>query len=264
MTTAAKMFEKLSESLNRPFSSIEAYGLALSKFGWWSASKRGRGASPRSVMDGAKLLLAILANGPSELANRENGVESFFLDYANLVVAPNIIDEPWVKLVMSEMGLAKDAGFLDFLAALLSLHISNEVDRVVFYSPDPEGFHGDDVVYEGPHIEARIKGPTPAAGIRFMLSHAILDRLKAEGHDVEPLLGEKEITFVHRFFALLIEAQKKGDEREIESFAGAIRVVAECTGRGIGFERFFGAMQFEAIASAFRDASDSLEAPTEH
>lgn len=264
MTTAAKMFEKLSESLNRPFSSVEAYGLALSKYGWWSRNKRGRGAVSRSVMDGSKLLLAILANGPSDLVSRETGVESFFLDYANLRVEPTLIKEPWVACVMDELGLAKDAGFLDFIAAFLSRYIDGTADRVIFHSPDPEGFHGDDDVYDGPNIEVRIKGPNPAGGIRFMLSHAVLNKLEAQGVDVEPLLGVKEIRFAHYFFALLVEAQEKGDKMSVESFGNAIRAVAEHNARGIGFERFFGALQFEAIASAFRDAFDDQEAVTEH
>ncbi|WP_275789779.1 hypothetical protein [Pararhizobium gei] len=264
MTTAAKMFEKLSVSINRSFSNVEAYGLALSKYGWWSPGKRGRGAMPRSVMDGGKLLLAILATGPSELTSREQGVESFFLDYANLRVAPNMLNEPWVRCVMGELGLGNDAGFLDFIAAFLARYIDGTADRIIFFSPDPPGFHGDDDVYEGPNIEIRIKGPNPAGGIRFMLSHAVLNKLEADGVDTEPLMGTKEIPFAHYFFAHLAEAKKKGDTLEIEGFAGAIRVVAENNARGIGFERFFGALQFEAIASAFREASDNLEAPTEH
>lgn len=264
MTTAAKMFEKLSESLNRPFSSVEAYGLALSKHGWWSRNKRGRGAVSRSVMDGSKLLLSILSNGPSELASHEAGVECFFLDYANLRVEPTVVNEPWVRCVVDELGLEKKAGFLDFIAAFLSRYIDGTADRIIFHSPDSEGFHGDDDVYDGPNIEVRIKGPNPAGGIRFMLSHAILNKLEAQGVDVEPLLGMKEIPFAHYFFSLLVEAEEKGDMQSVASFGNVIRVVAERNARGIGFERFFGALQVEAIASAFRDASDDQEVATEH
>lgn len=264
MTTAAKMFEKLSGSLNLPFSSVEAYGLALRKYGWWNPGKRGRGAIPRSVMDGGKLLLAILANGPSELTSREPGVENFFLRYANMQVASPLLDKPWVRCVMDELGLAKDAGFLDFIAAFLTLYIDGTADCVIFHSPDPEGFHGDDDVYEGPGIEIRIKGLHPSGSIRFMLSRAILNKLEAQGEDIEPLMGVKEIPFLHWLYARHAEAKRKGDMQAVMSFGEAIRDLAKRNDRGIGFERFFGALQFEAIASAFREASDDQEAVTEH
>lgn len=259
MTTAAKMFEKLSESINQSFSKVEAYGLALSKYGWWVSGKRGRGATPRTVMDGSKLLLAILANGPADLVDRTVGVESFFLDYAKLRVEPEMLKEPWVRCVMNMLALPDDAGFLDFIAAFLTRYINETVDEIVFHSPEPEGFYGADVI-EIPEVEVRIKGPMPAGGIRFMLSHAILNKLKSEGVNTKPLLGVKEIRFAHYFFADLVKAQESGDIASVLGFANAIREVAEHNLRGIGFERFFNSHQFAAIALAFSEASKSEDA----
>lgn len=256
MTTAAKMFKNLSESLNKPFSSVEAYGLALSKYGWWAPNKRGRAAVARTIKDGSKLLLSILATGPSELTRRDAGVESFFLDYANLRVDPNKLAEPWIKYVMQELGLAEDAKFIDFMTAFLTAFVNDTAENVIFYSPDPEGFHGDDDVYEGPNLEIRIKGPNPAGAISFMLSLKLLNRLEADGVDIEPLMGIKEIPFVHYFFACLVEAQKKGEQKCVESFGSAIRAVSQRNARGIGFERYLGGRQFDAIASAFRESMD--------
>lgn len=258
MTTAAKMFEKLAESINQSFSKVEAYGLALSKYGWWAAGKRGRGATPRTVMDGSKLLLAILANGPADLADRTVGVESFFLDYANLRVEPQMLKEPWVRCVMKVLELPEDAGFLDFIAAFLTRYINETVDEVVFHSPEPEGFYGADVV-EIPEVEVRIKGPMPAGGIRFMLSHAILNKLKSDGVNTKPLLGVKEIRFAHYFFAELAKARESGDVGSALGFAQVIRETVEHNLRGIGFERFFNSHQFASIALAFSEAAKAQE-----
>lgn len=247
MTTAARLFEKLAENLGRPFSSVEAYGLALRKMGWWQPTKRGRSANPLTIEDGAKLLLSLLSNGPTDIPN-------FVTDYAGLRLFEARRREPWVQAVAAALDLDLDASFLDFVVAFTREYASRDITKIIFYSPDPEGFHGSDeeFVFKGPEIEVRIKGPMPTASISFLLSHEMLEKITPELKDHDLLYGVKELIFWDALYVDLYQAIAADDDELTESIGEAIREKQRKFSKGIGFERYFSAEKIDAVADAYR------------
>lgn len=249
MTTATKITESLAEALGRTHSSVESYGLVLRRFGWWQAAKRGRGARPLTSMEAAKLLLAVMSEGPADLAGPEGS--GFFLRYANLALLPNLRDDPIVSAVREMMGLKRNAEFLDYLDGLVRLFRDGQATDLIFHSPDPEGF-ADDWVWEGPSVDIRVAGPFPTASITFLLSHDLIDRLVASGHSRDDLLGPKTLAFVDQLFGWRADvAEKHGPDAEAElaGFDNAISGLREQYNRGVRFERAIGGREVDAVAS---------------
>lgn len=249
MTTAKAVSESLAEALGRSFASVESYGLVLRKFGWWQAAKRGRGARSMTSMEAAKLLLAVMSEGPSDLAGSEGS--GFFLRYANLALVPSLRDSPVASAVRDMMGIKRNAEFLDYLDGLVRLFRDGQATDLIFHSPDPEGF-ADDWVWGGPSVDIRVAGPFPTASITFLLSHDLIERLVASGHSRDDLLGPKTLAFVDQLFGWRADvAEKHGPDAEADlaGFDKAISGLREQYDRGVRFERAIGGREVEAVAS---------------
>ncbi|MCG7504066.1 hypothetical protein [Mesorhizobium retamae] len=244
--TAADLVRALSASLRVPFPTIEAYTSTLSRIGWWERPKRGRGARKKSDMDAAKLLLAILSTGPANLPN--------FLQYANMHVAPGQKHSKLVSILRREMDLADDAKFLDFAEGFIRLYRRGETDRVIWHSPMPEGFYGDDAI-DVPGLEMRVKGPVPMGAFTFLLSHSVIDELTDGGEDSAAFLGPQKVEFVHEFLGMAEDAKAKGRATEMLSFGNAFHAVVT-NASGVGFERFVGGSEFAAAAGALNEAAE--------
>lgn len=245
--TAADLVRALSASVRMPFSTVEAYALTLSRIGWWERTKRGRGARKKTDMDAAKLLLSILSAGPSDLPN-------FFLQYANMHLAPGHKRSKLAAILRREMGLPDDAKFLDFAAAFVRLYRTGETARVIWHSPMPEGFYGEGAS-DLPGLEMRVKGPVAMGTFTFMLAHSVVDELTADGGDQATYLGPQKIEFVHEFLGLLDDAKADGRSREQIAFGNAFQAVA-AGASGIGFERFVNDADFAAVAGAMHEAGE--------
>lgn len=250
MSTAKAVTESLAEALGSSFAKLESYGLVLRRFGWWQAAKRGRGARPMTSMEGAKLLLAVLSEGPSDLAGAEGS--GFFLRYANLALLPSMRDDPIVAAIRDAMGLKRTAEFLDYLDGLVRLFRDGHATDLIYHSPEPEGFM-DEWLWDGPSVDIRVKGPFPLASISFLLSHDTIERMVAEGHDVEALLGPKTLAFVDQLYGWRADAAEKpgaDPERDLAGFDAAIDGLRKQHDRGIKFERAIGGREVDAVARA--------------
>ncbi|TWG99314.1 hypothetical protein L598_001500000370 [Mesorhizobium sp. J18] len=245
--TAADLVRALSASVRMPFSTVEAYALTLSRIGWWERTKRGRGARKKTDRDAAKLLLAILSAGPTDLPN-------FFLQYANMHVAPGQKHSKLVAILRREMELAEDAKFFDFAAAFVRLYRLGETGRVIWHSPMPEGFYGEGAA-DVPGLEMRVKGPVPMGTFTFTLAHSVVDELTADGDDQADYLGPQKIEFVHEFLGMMADAKADGRSTEQMAFGNAYQAVMS-EASGVGFERFVGGSEFAAVAAAMSEAGE--------
>lgn len=238
MTTANTLFEALSASLDKTPAAVEAYGLALRRFNWWPPTKRGRGASPMTEMHAAKLLLALLSEGP-------NALPDFFLRYANTRPVQSVNTGPVLNAVRNELGLVEDAGFLDFIAEIVRLYRDGETDLLIYHRADPPGFR-DDYLYRGPQIDLRVKGPFPIGVIKFQPSAHLIGKLS----DVQDAATEPvTLVFLDQLYGWREDAIKE-DEESTQGLDNAIDHLREETSRGIGFERFIGGREFDAVGRA--------------
>ena len=244
MTTAKAITESLAEALGRPYSSVESYGSALRRFGWWQAAKRGRGARPMTSMEAAKLLLAVMSEGPVDLGGPEGS--GFFLRYANLALVPKMRDDPLVVAIRESMGLKRSDYFLDYINGLVRLFRDGRATELIYHSPEPEGAL-DDWVWGGPNVDIRVSGPFPLASISFQLSDGFIERMVADGHDEKTLMGGKTLPFVHQLYGWRADAAEKAGE-ELAGFDQAIDGLREQYDRGVRFQRAIGAREVDAVA----------------
>lgn len=238
MAAASALIEALAKSLGRTSSSVEAYALSLRRHGWWAESKVGRGARPLTDMDGAKLLLAILGEGPKSLP-------SFFLEYANMVVLPEQADQPALRALRERLDLPASAKLLDFVEAFVRAFREDTVCDVVFHRSSPPGML-EDHVFDGPGVELRIMGPMPFGQISFLPTDELRD---AADQPEVGRAGRHRIVFVHEWYGL--HAENSGEDKE--AFAAAIAELRAERARGVGFERFIGGREFQAIGEALKD-----------
>lgn len=252
MTTATKVTESLAEALGRTHSSVESYGLVLRRMGWWAAAKRGRGARAMTSMEAAKLLLAVLSEGPNDLTGPKGS--GFFLRYANLALSPGMRDDPVVAAIRDSMGLKRTAGFLDYLDGLVRLFRDNRATDLVHYSPAPDGFL-DDWAWGGPNVDVRVKGPFPLASISFLLSHEVIERMVGEGHSEADLMGPKTLAFVHQMYGWRADAIE--DDRDTDGYDGAIEVIRKQFSRGVQFERALDGRAVDAVAKVLAKPESS-------
>lgn len=255
MAKAVDLINALATATGRTASSVESYGLALRRGGWWRETKRGAGALPVNEMDAAKLLLALLSSGPADLAGRrdiddpaKNGYPGgFFIQHANLCALSRKNNAALLRLVREVLELSDDAKFLDFIAALVRLYRDGEAGRLVYWSPDPPGFR-DEWAYEGPDVEVRIKGPFPVGVISFSLALPLIDRLEKSEGNPKPFMGQQRIIFLDQMFAFQEQMESAGGNAE--DYGALIEWLRETTSKGIGYERFFGGREIGAAAAA--------------
>ncbi|MBN9567417.1 MAG: hypothetical protein J0H79_07410 [Alphaproteobacteria bacterium] len=248
MASAEDTYAALADAIGKRPKAVEAYGLRLRSNGWLVRGKRGRGSLPIDNAQAAKLLLALLSGGPSEL-------DEFMPTYATACVMPAASDEPVVRMMRVILGLSDNARFLDFITALVWLFRDGSTDQLIYHAPFEDG-QVDDWVYDGPNIDIRVHGPFPVATIKFHLASPLIEKLVAMGCDHEQLLGEQMIVFLHEIYGHHADAMKQ--RKSTRKYDKAIEKLREDSERGIGFERFIGGRQISAVAAALRDSDDKM------
>lgn len=238
MSTANALFDALANSLDKTPAAVEAYGLALRRAGVWPPTKRGRGASPMTEMHAAKLLLALLSDGP-------NALPGFFVRHLNLRPVKGANSIPVLNAVRNELNLPEDAGFLEFISAFVRLYRGGETDLLIYHRSEPPGF-SDGWHYKGPHIELRVKGPFPIGVITFQPSKHLVDKLSGSSDD-----ATKPVTlaFLDQLYGWREDAIAKHGKSTL-GLDSAIDQLRKETSRGIGFERYIGGREFDAAGRA--------------
>lgn len=241
MTTAKDVSLALAQALARPYASVEAYGLALRRNGWWDPAKRGRGARAMTTREAAQLLLAVLSDGPSTLGSpAEDG--SFFKTYSSLQPSRHGKDQLF-DAVAKELGLAFPASFLDYIEGFVQLFRNGGAESVIHVWPaDPQA-----PAYEwrGPTIHVEISGPYPRAEISFTPSSAFVDR--------HSLPMEEHRGVIRLDFHLAAVASSWVQEREGYEHVSArseVDGIFEAYDRGVRFARIIGAREVDAVAKA--------------
>jgi len=255
MATANDLYRTLAEATGKSVSAVEAYGLGLRKIGRWPPTKPGRGASPVTVMDTAKLLYVMLSAGPNDIGD-------FFMQYANTCPLEKQENAILSRVLRSELALKDDAKFLDYCAAFVGKYSDETIKDVVFWSESPEGMM-EESAYLGPNIEMRVQGPFPIGSFKFILSHKMLDRIADAGGDPKQHMGMIVLPFLPEFFRLAADSRKRADNaeskrlraehlRSADAFSAAIQALRDSTAKGIGFERYLGGREFDAVGRVLR------------
>lgn len=256
MATASNLYEALADAIGVSVSTTEAYGLALRRIKRWPPTKPGRGASPVTVMDSAKLLYVMLSAGP-------NDIGSFFMEYANSCPLEDKENATLYSVLRAELGLKTDAKFLDYCAAFVAKYRDETITDIVFWSEPPEGMM-EESAYPGPSIEMRVQGPFPIGVFKFILSHKMLDRIQDAGGDPKKHMGTVTIPFLPEWFRMAADARREAaaaDSKTMrdahlanaEAYGNVIRIIREKAAKGIGFERYLGGREFYAIGRALRE-----------
>lgn len=252
MITAKQLIQATADAIAAPYPTIEAYGAKLRDFSWWHKTKRGRGANPATTMDAAKLLIAILADGPKALSSGEGDPlarvdgTGFFIRTANMRMT--LFEDAKFAVLQTELGLSKADGFLDVVNAVLAHAVTN-ADGGIFAKndfaelEDPNGKHGLD-------LEFQVMGPFPMAKFRFRFADRIAEKLIANGMPGDEAFGYSDLHFLHQIAGWHHDALETG--RDASSYVQILREISRCTARGLKKQVGFGGYEIEALASVFR------------
>lgn len=249
MATQKSLVTAVADALAWTSGAVEAYALELSRMGWWEKTKRGRGARPVTTMDAAKLLLALLSDGPKSLAGAGSDPLSkydgtgFFLRYANMVHFPADRGSPLILALAEDLSIDPRAGFLDFVEGTLRLIQRGEAERV-FWASDAHIFGPWE--FAGPNPTFAVKGPYPVASMRFSPSPAFRDKLIARGVDPERASLGQEVYFLHQMFGWHADAVESGSPTA--AYEQVLNGIREHSERGIAFEKSFGGRELAACA----------------
>lgn len=256
MATARTLIEELAQEIGWTVTTVEAYALELRRIGWWPETKRGRGASSITAMQAAKLLIAILSDGPKSLSASGGGTfltkydgRGFFLRTANMAYFPADAENPVYIALCDELGIKHDAGYLDFVEGFLKLFIQGDTEKVIQQSVGNE-YLDDEWDYKGPQVRFVVRGPYPVAEIRFHFSTGFKEKLIKIGVDPDRLVGLQEFTFLHQFFKwqsdIVSSGQPAGYWDEI------LDGIREYSAKGIITEKSFGGRELSACARVLR------------
>lgn len=254
MATQKSLINSLADALAWTGGAVEAYALELSRMGWWEKTKRGRGARPVTSMDAAKLLLALLSDGPKSLAGGGNDAISkydgagFFLRYANMVHFPADRGSPLIMALAEDLCIDPRAGFLDYIEGSLRLIQRGEAERV-FWTSDMHIFGPWE--FSGPNPTFAVRGPYPVASMRFSPSTAFRDKLIARGVEPEIAASGQEIYFLHQMFGWHADAMESG--APTAAYDKILNGIREHSERGISFEKSFGGRELAACAQALAE-----------
>jgi len=94
------------------------------------------------------------------------------------------------------------------------------------------------------------KGLSPSALSRFIFLQSFIDRLVEGGEDKNSLLGPQALPFLDQLYGWQTQAKTRKDR---EAYANAIFDLRKNSSKGIGFERFVGGREIEAVANALRE-----------
>lgn len=251
MASAKKLFDELAGALAWTSGAVEAYGLELRRMGWWPETKRGRGASEMTTMDAAKLLVALLSDGPKSLAKSENdGLgkfdnAGFFLRTCTMADFRADRNHPRYIAVREELDLAPAAEFLEFVDAAIKLFASGQAERLFHATTN---LVADPWNYTGPDLTFAVKGPFPTAEMRFFFSETFREKLVANGVNRKDALGEQRFVFLHQAYGKSIEGRERGGR--IEHWNFIVDGIREHSALGIRYEKSFGGREIAACARA--------------
>lgn len=251
MSTAKQIIAALSQIIDAPYSTVEAYSAELRRVGWWPKTKRGRGAVAMSDKDAAKLLLAILARGPKSLAGgphdqltRIDGT-GFFIRYANMRVGDP--SSPDFLAIKSLLNISDDVQFLDLIHATLA-HLKEHKDNGIFAGNPFAALDGR--AYKTLEVSFAVSGPYPMAEFQCMLKDDCLKELTASGVLPVSSSGVLKIGFVHEMLGLLIDARATGgDTKPYTENVATIRAESEL---GLSTKAGFGGRELLALARELR------------
>ena len=244
MATANQIIESLADALGRTASSVEAYALWLRRTGRWAATKRGRGATPITDGEAAKLLLAVMSDG--------SALSGWWLECANLALLPDQRSDPMAICVREALGLPRSAKLLDYLQAIVAAFRTGTAHE--YFAPDAYPIGCLDRETWLPGVELTIAGPNVRGEIAFWLTEEMLAR--ANGADVvhqEPMTPQKLI-FVHELIGWREDALESGDD--LAGFDAAIAGLAAERSKGVRYRRTIGSTEIEAVAAPMRSLED--------
>lgn len=259
MASAAKLIEALAAEIGWSTPAVEAYALELRRVGWWTATKRGRGASPVTVKDAAKLLLSVLSDGPKSLANSDNDPLSkidgtgFFLRSANLGFHAQNWNAPYLAILRQELGLSNRAMFLDYIDAVMSQFVAGTMDRIVKPALHPAPKEWD---YNGADIEFAVSGPWPMASIKFFFAEEFSTKLIDAGFDRSEVLDQQELVFMHQMFDWKQQATENNDSTEV--YDRILMMIVEASAKGLRHQKSFGGRELSACATVLRDGEANI------
>ena len=247
MATAAKLIETLAAELGWSTATVEAYALELRREGWWPKTKRGRGASSVTTMDAAKLLLAVLSDGPKSLARSETGPLphshrlGFFLTSATLC---NLMPNSWEYAVLcDELNLTQKADFLDFVAAVLQTFVDG---RAVGIFSRMGGEFTPKWRYSGPEVSFTIYGPEPAGTMNFYFSDSLADELVSKGLDSEKVRRKQQLVFGHLLHGWREKYRQLGEN--VGVMDELLLALEEDSAKGLRRTKTFGGQELTACA----------------
>lgn len=253
VATATQIIEALAEVLGKTASSVEAYALYLRKTGRWEPTKRGRGATAVKDKDASKLLLALMSDGP-------NSLSGWWLDYANLVLAPAQESDQIAKAIVGALNPparpdpvfgVPTPSFLDYLTSLVTIFredrardvLSDPVDAIGCLSPE---------AYNGPSVEVSVYGPVPRATITVYLTAEIGALLISQGVSEEEVFQPYRLNFVHQLVGWREAASNRRED--VEGYDNAIAHVLSDRTKGVRYQRTIGGREISAVAEAMRPA----------
>lgn len=240
MTTAKDVSLALAQALARPYASVEAYGLALRRNGWWDPAKRGRGARAMTAREAAQLLLAVLSEGPSSLGGREEE-DSFFKTYSTLQPSRRG-KEQLFDAVAKELEVPSPAAFLDYIEAFVRLFRDDKAEEVIHvWAADP---HAPAYEWRGPTIHIEISGPYPRAEITFSPSAAFVAR-----HGLQ-LAEHRGLIRLDFHLAAVSQYSYERDGYENVAAWSEVEGIFEAYDRGVRVARIIGAREVDAVAKA--------------
>ncbi|WP_157004536.1 hypothetical protein [Brevundimonas nasdae] len=241
MTTAKDVSLALAQALARPYASVEAYGLALRRNGWWDPAKRGRGARAMTTREAAQLLLAVLSEGPSTLGSREEE-ESFFKTYSTLQPSRHGKDQLF-DAVAKELEIDFPASFLDYIEGFVRLFRNGKAEEVIHvWAADP---HAPAYEWRGPTIHIEVSGPYPRAEISFSPSAAFSAR-----HALQMAEHRGIIRLDFHLATISSSWVFERDGYENVSVRSEVDGIFEAYDRGVRFARIIGAREVDAVAKA--------------
>lgn len=254
MATAKEIITATAAAIAKPYTTIDAYAAELRRAGWWPKTKRGRGAQAATAMDGAKLLIAILAPGAKSLSSNEGDPLSkydgtgFFLRTANMRIS--FTDLPDFQVAKALLEIDEKSGFLDVVHATLNYIIENG-ENGIFGKNECSEF--DARSYRDFDVRFSVSGPYPQAEFEFRLSADALAEMQSTDllppdHD-----GIIELHFLHQFYGWHQDALNKGECPN--PYPELLHRIHQRSELGLSSKIGFGWHELNSVASVFRTGS---------
>lgn len=252
MTTRTHLISAIAEALGMTYPKVDSYTRPLVKSGWWNKTARGAGAKAPTSEEAAKLLMALFADGPTQ-------VDGMFLTYARLLPFG---DESTFNILRQALdidrvvsGFQQDE-FLDYLAAFIDAFATGSIDDLIWRSDEDRLIHngelepttGDAWDYYGPQIKFEISGPYPIGCITFLPTAHLGDQIRAAGGRSDDVL---KLVFMDQ--TLGIGDRLKADLGEYPE------ELRKRTARGVKFTKAHDGRVISSVAELLRGPSGNAD-----